>query len=42
MVILWRVPELWRDVGGGRVLSAAEETEAVAQATTELSEGEPI
>jgi MFS family permease len=40
-VILWRVPALWRDVGGGQVLTREQETEAVAQATAELSEGEP-
>jgi MFS family permease len=41
-VLLWRVPELWRDAGGGRALSAQERYEAVAEATSELSEGEPI
>jgi len=40
-VILWRVPALWRDAGGGARLTAAQETDAVAQATAELSEGEP-
>jgi len=40
-VILWRVPALWRDAGGGRELTAAQEADAVAQATAELSEGEP-
>jgi MFS family permease len=41
-VLLWRVPELWRDRGGGQVLSAAAQTEAIAEVTTELGEGEPL
>jgi MFS family permease len=41
-VLLWRVPELWRDDGGGRPLSAEAERQAVAEAITELGEGEPI
>ncbi len=41
-VLLWRVPELWRDDGGGRALSQQAETEAIAEATTELGEGEPL
>ncbi len=41
-VLLWRVPELWRDAGGGHPLSAEAEQEAIAEAVTELSEGEPI
>ena len=41
-VLLWRVPELWADDGGGRPFSAAEREEAVAEAITELNEGEPL
>ena len=41
-VLLWRVPELWRDDGGGRRLSAAAEQQAIAEAITELGEGEPL
>ncbi len=41
-VLLWRVPELWRDVGGGRALSESAQTEAVAEVTSELGEGEPL
>jgi len=41
-VLLWRVPELWRDQGGGHELSEAEVTEAVAEATSEWAEGEPL
>ncbi len=41
-VLLWRVPELWRDDGGGQVLSPEAETGAIAEATTELGEGEPL
>jgi MFS family permease len=41
-VLLWRVPELWRDNGGGRELSAEERVDAVAEATSELGEGEPL
>ena len=41
-VLLWRVPELWADDGGGRPLSAEAEQEAVAEAITELGEGEPL
>jgi MFS family permease len=41
-VLLWRVPELWADAGGGRPVSAADREEAVAEAITELNEGEPL
>jgi len=41
-VLLWRLPELWRDRGGGQPLTAPARTEAVAEATSELSEGEPL
>jgi predicted MFS family arabinose efflux permease len=41
-LLLWRVPELWRDSGGGGTLSAKAQTEAVAQVTSELGEGEPL
>jgi MFS family permease len=41
-VLLWRVPELWRDNGGGRELSAEERVDAVAEVTSELGEGEPL
>jgi MFS family permease len=40
-LLLWRVPELWRDVGGGAELTDEERTAAIAQTTTELGEGEP-
>jgi len=41
-VLLWRVPELWRDDGGGQRLSAEAEQEAIAEAISELGEGEPL
>ena len=41
-VLLWRVPELWQDDGGGQPLSAEAEAEAIAEVTTELGEGEPL
>jgi MFS family permease len=41
-VLLWRVPQLWRDDGGGRALSPKAHTEAIAEATSELGEGEPL
>jgi len=41
-VLLWRVPELWRDKGGGDALSATAQTEAIAEVTSELGEGEPL
>jgi MFS family permease len=41
-ILLWRVPELWRDRGGGQVLSPAAEAEAIAEVTSELGEGEPL
>ncbi|HUY66855.1 MAG TPA: MFS transporter [Acidimicrobiales bacterium] len=41
-VLIWRVPELWRDDGGGRELSAEAQTDAIAEVTTELGEGEPL
>jgi MFS family permease len=41
-VLLWRVPELWRDHGGGRPLSPEAEQEVIAEVMTELGEGEPI
>ena len=37
-----RVPELWRDNGGGGTLGAQARTDAVAEATSELGEGEPL
>jgi MFS family permease len=40
-ILLWRVPILWRDNGGGQPLTASDEAEAIAEATTELGEGEP-
>jgi MFS family permease len=39
-VLLWRVPELWRDSGGGQPLSAGAEIESIAEETT--GEGEPL
>ena len=41
-VLLWRVPELWRDDGGGHALSARAKTEAIGEVTSELGEGEPL
>jgi MFS family permease len=41
-VLLWRVPELWRDAGGGQPLPEGAKAEAIAEATSELSEGEPL
>ncbi len=41
-VLLWRVPELWRDDGGGEPLPAGVETDAIAEVTSELGEGEPL
>ena len=41
-VLLWRVPELWADDGGGRPVSAADREGAVAEAISELNEGEPL
>jgi len=41
-VLLWRVPELWRDQGGGRELTAEARTGAVAEVISELGEGEPL
>jgi MFS family permease len=41
-VLLWRVPELWRDHGGGQPLSEEAETQAIGEVTTELGEGEPL
>jgi MFS family permease len=40
--LLWRVPELWRDNGGGQPLSAEAEHEAIAEVTSEIGEGEPL
>ncbi len=41
-VLLWRVPELWRDRGGGHVLSPGAQSQAIAEVVSELSEGEPL
>ena len=41
-VLLWRVPELWRDHGGGHVLSTQAHTEAIGEVTSALGEGEPL
>jgi MFS family permease len=45
-VLLWRVPELWADDGGGQPLGRATQSEmvtgAVAETVTELGEGEPL
>ncbi len=40
-LLLWRVPELWRDDGGGQELTAAATTEAISEAVSELGEVEP-
>ncbi len=42
VLLLWRVPELWRDNGGGREFGHGVENEAIAQVTSELGEGEPL
>jgi predicted MFS family arabinose efflux permease len=41
-VLLWRVPELWRDRGGGGGLSAEAERQAIGEVTAELGESEPL
>ncbi len=42
-VLLWRVPQLWADSGGGSTaLSEADRERAVGEATSELGEGEPL
>jgi len=41
-VLLWRVPELWADDGGGRPRSREAEREAVVEVISELGEGEPL
>jgi predicted MFS family arabinose efflux permease len=41
-VLLWRVPELWRDRGGGQGITSEAETRAIGEVTTELGEGEPV
>ncbi|HEX7442581.1 MAG TPA: MFS transporter, partial [Acidimicrobiales bacterium] len=41
-VLLWRVPELWADDGGGRPRSREAEQEAVVEVISELGEGEPL
>ena len=41
-LLLWRVPELWRDRGGGQPLSKESEIRAVGEATSEIGEGEPL
>jgi predicted MFS family arabinose efflux permease len=41
-VLLWRVPELWHDQGGGRPLSPEAEVEVVAEVVSEIGEGEPL
>jgi hypothetical protein len=41
-VLLWRVPEFWRDSGGGAALSDAAHQEAIAEVISELGEGEPL
>jgi MFS family permease len=41
-VLLWRVPELWHDDGGGVALSPAAEADAIAEVVSELGEGEPL
>jgi MFS family permease len=41
-VLLWRVPELWRDDGGGGAITAEAHTEAITEVTSELGEGEPL
>jgi len=40
-VLLWRVPELWRDRGGGAAITEEERTTAIAETTAELGEAEP-
>ena len=38
-VLLWRVPELWRDAGGGQPLGARATTEALSEASAEIERG---
>jgi hypothetical protein len=42
VLLLWRVPELWRDTGGGDPLAAGAADRAIAETTSELGEGEPL
>lgn len=41
-VLLWRVPELWREEGAPRTVDRAAVAQSVLEAATELSEGEPL
>jgi predicted MFS family arabinose efflux permease len=41
-VLLWRIPDLWQDRGGGAALSAQGRFEAVAESASKLGEGEPL
>jgi len=41
-LLVWRVPELWRDAGGGRVVPVSAVTDALAEAAAELGEAEPL
>jgi MFS family permease len=41
-VLLWRVPQLWRDEGGGQRQPREVDLEAVAEVVTEIGEGEPL
>ena len=45
-VLLWRIPELWADDGGGQPRSVADEsaivTDAIGETVIELGEGEPL
>jgi hypothetical protein len=38
--LLWRIPQLWRDQGGGAMISAEVEQMAIAEVTSELGESE--
>jgi len=42
VLLLWRVPELWRDDGGGGAIGAEAQTGAIVEVTSELGEGEPL
>ena len=41
VVLVWRVPELWRDHGGGQPLSPGRGAGRHREAITELGAGEP-
>ena len=42
VVLVWRMPELWRDHGGGEAWSAEAEQAGIAEVTMEIGETEPL